>query len=83
MPGGQVHAERVECEPDGTRLTFQYDNPGGANATRLRAVTSNRGYALLLHGCERVAWRQVGEARAGAAAQARSSPSLAPAEVPV
>jgi RHS repeat-associated protein len=34
-------------EADGTRLSFDYDNPGG-NATRLRAVTSSRGYALLL-----------------------------------
>jgi hypothetical protein len=34
-------------EADGTRLSFDYDNPG-SNATRLRAVTSSRGYALLL-----------------------------------
>ncbi len=34
-------------EPDGTRLTFDYDLPGGANTTRLRSVTSSRGYALL------------------------------------
>lgn len=33
---------------DGTRLTFEYDNLGGRNATRLRSVTSTRGYALLL-----------------------------------
>jgi hypothetical protein len=33
---------------DGTRLTFEYDSGGGANATRLRSVTSSRGYALLL-----------------------------------
>jgi YD repeat-containing protein len=32
---------------DGTRLTFEYDNLGGRNATRLRSVTSTRGYALL------------------------------------
>ena len=34
-------------EADGTRLTFEYDNQGG-NATRLRSVVNNRGYALLL-----------------------------------
>jgi RHS repeat-associated protein len=34
-------------EADGTRLDLDYDNPG-ANATRLRSVTSSRGYALLL-----------------------------------
>jgi len=34
-------------EADGTRLAFEYDNEGG-NATRLRALTSSRGYALLL-----------------------------------
>jgi RHS repeat-associated protein len=33
-------------DADGTRLSFDYDNQGG-NATRLRAVTSSRGYALL------------------------------------
>ena len=33
-------------EADGTRLAFEYDNQG-ANATRLRSVVSNRGYALL------------------------------------
>ena len=32
---------------DGTRFDFGYDNPG-SNATRLRSVTSNRGFALLL-----------------------------------
>ena len=32
--------------PDGTRFDFEYDP--GAGPTRLRAVTSNRGYALLL-----------------------------------
>lgn len=31
---------------DGTTLNFGYDNQG-SNATRLRSVTSNRGYALL------------------------------------
>jgi YD repeat-containing protein len=34
-------------QADGTRLVFDYDNPG-SNATRLRSVTSSRGYALLL-----------------------------------
>jgi hypothetical protein len=34
-------------DADGTKLTFGYDAPGGTNATRLRSVTSNRGYALL------------------------------------
>lgn len=34
--------------PDGTVLTFGYDAAGGANGARLRSVTSNRGYALLL-----------------------------------
>jgi hypothetical protein len=34
-------------QADGSRLDFEYDNAGN-NATRLRAVTSNRGYALLL-----------------------------------
>lgn len=36
--------------PDGTRFDFQYENPtpGVANTTRLRRVTSSRGYALLL-----------------------------------
>ena len=35
--------------PDGTRFTFGYDNPAPSqtNTTRLRSVTSNRGYALL------------------------------------
>lgn len=33
-------------QADGTRLSFNYDNAGG-NATRLRSVVSNRGYALL------------------------------------
>jgi len=33
--------------PDGETLSFEYDNQGG-NATRLRSVTSSRGYALLL-----------------------------------
>jgi hypothetical protein len=33
-------------EADGTRLDFEYDN-SGSNSTRLRSVTSNRGYALL------------------------------------
>ncbi|MFN3389189.1 MAG: hypothetical protein ACK40O_09655, partial [Allosphingosinicella sp.] len=31
---------------DGTRFAFTYDTAGGANSTRLRRVTSNRGYAL-------------------------------------
>lgn len=35
-------------EPDGTVLSFDYDNTGSANTTRLRSVTSSRGYALLL-----------------------------------
>lgn len=35
-------------QADGTRLDFAYDNQGGANTTRLRSVTSSRGYALLL-----------------------------------
>jgi YD repeat-containing protein len=35
-------------EPDGTVLNFEYDNTGGANTSRLRGVTSSRGYALLL-----------------------------------
>jgi hypothetical protein len=34
-------------EPDGTVYTFDYDTSSG---TRLRRVTSNRGYALLLEG---------------------------------
>lgn len=34
-------------EADGTRLSFEYANDGN-NATRLRSVTSNHGYALLL-----------------------------------
>ena len=36
--------------PDGTRFDFSYENPtpGVANTTRLRRVTSARGYALLL-----------------------------------
>jgi RHS repeat-associated protein len=34
-------------QPDGTELSFDYENPG-VNATRLRSVTSSRGYALLL-----------------------------------
>ncbi|MEA3038900.1 MAG: hypothetical protein QOE79_1413 [Sphingomonadales bacterium] len=35
-------------QADGTTLTFEYDNLGSANTTRLRSITSNRGYALLL-----------------------------------
>lgn len=37
-------------QPDGTLLNFSYDNttPGGTNSTRLRSVTSSKGYALLL-----------------------------------
>ena len=38
---------RAGHRADGTRLSFDYDNAGG-NATRLRTVTSCRGYALLL-----------------------------------
>lgn len=36
--------------PDGTKLSFEYDSPnsGVKNMTRLRSVTSSRGYALLL-----------------------------------
>jgi YD repeat-containing protein len=34
-------------QPDATRLDFGYDNLGSANTTRLRSVTSSRGYALL------------------------------------
>ncbi|HEY0311444.1 MAG TPA: hypothetical protein VGC56_03020 [Allosphingosinicella sp.] len=33
---------------DGTVLNFEYDRPGGTNTTRLRSVTSSRGYAMLL-----------------------------------
>jgi YD repeat-containing protein len=35
-------------QADGTRFSFEYDNLGGRNASRLRSVTSSRGYALLL-----------------------------------
>jgi hypothetical protein len=35
-------------EADGTVLAFEYDNLGSANTSRLRSVTSSRGYALLL-----------------------------------
>ncbi len=37
-------------EPDGTKFSFQYDNPspGTANDAHLRSVTSSRGYALLI-----------------------------------
>ncbi len=37
-------------EADGTRYSFQYDNPnpGVANDARLRSVTSSKGYALLI-----------------------------------
>jgi YD repeat-containing protein len=35
-------------QADGTTLSFDYDNLGAANTTRLRSITSNRGYALLL-----------------------------------
>ncbi len=36
-------------DPDGTRYTFEYDNPlGQLDGTRLRSVVSTRGYALLL-----------------------------------
>ncbi|MDZ4328211.1 MAG: hypothetical protein U1A73_24810 [Pseudomonas sp.] len=38
-----------KTDPDGTRFTFEYDNPGGQpDGTRLRSVVSSRGYALLL-----------------------------------
>jgi RHS repeat-associated protein len=40
-----AYASRI-VEADGTRLDLEYDNPG-ANATRLRSVTSSRGYALV------------------------------------
>jgi hypothetical protein len=32
---------------DGTAFSFEYDATGGANTTRLRSITSNRGYAML------------------------------------
>jgi YD repeat-containing protein len=35
-------------QADGTRLSFEYDNLGSRNTTRLRNVTSSRGYALVL-----------------------------------
>ncbi len=35
-------------QPDGIRLTFDYDNQGSPNSARLRSVTSSAGYALLL-----------------------------------
>src|SRR5204863_7187344 len=35
-------------DPDGTVLSFDYDQTNGTNTTRLRSVTSSRGYALLL-----------------------------------
>ena len=34
--------------PDGTVLSFDYDSLGTGNSTRLRSVTSSRGYALVL-----------------------------------
>jgi hypothetical protein len=34
-------------DPDGTRLSFDYANDGGAGGAHLRAVTSSRGYLLL------------------------------------
>ncbi len=38
-----------KIDPDGTRFTFEYDNPTSqADGTRLRSVVSSRGYALLL-----------------------------------
>jgi hypothetical protein len=32
---------------DGTFYSFEYDATGGANTSRLRSITSNRGYAML------------------------------------
>lgn len=50
-------------EPDGTRLNFEYDAGSGANHARLRSVTSNRGYALLLeYGGTGGGWSQVSKA---------------------
>lgn len=48
--------------PDGTRFDFAYENPtpGVANTTRLRRVTSSRGYALLLE-YDAANWNQVGK----------------------
>jgi YD repeat-containing protein len=46
--------------PDGTRFDFTYENPtpGVANTTRLRRVTSTRGYALLLE-YDAASWNHV------------------------
>lgn len=51
-------------EPDGTRFDFEYDTTTGqANNVRLRAITSNRGYALLLeYGTNGAGWSQISKA---------------------
>jgi hypothetical protein len=52
-------------QPDGTRFSFEYENPspGVANMTRLRSVASSRGYALLLeYGGTGGGWNQVSKA---------------------
>lgn len=52
-------------EPDGTRFDFEYETTTAAvaNKTRLRSVTSSRGYALLFeYGASGASWNQVSKA---------------------
>ncbi|HLL30698.1 MAG TPA: hypothetical protein VK403_06860, partial [Allosphingosinicella sp.] len=70
---------------DGTLLSFDYEPaPGGANAARLRSVTSSRGYALLLeYGGGGGNSNMVSKAcTINLAERARSAGNLCPAGVP-
>lgn len=52
-------------EPDGTRFDFEYETTtlAVANQTRLRSVTSSRGFALLFeYGASGASWNQVSRA---------------------
>lgn len=52
-------------EPDGTRFDFEYETTTAsvANKTRLRSVTSSRGFALLFeYGANGASWNQVSKA---------------------
>jgi hypothetical protein len=52
-------------EPDGTRFDFEYETTTAAvlNKTRLRSVTSSRGFALLFeYGASGASWNQVSKA---------------------
>jgi YD repeat-containing protein len=67
---------------DGTRFTFEYESPTPAapNTTRLRAVASNRGYALLMQYGSGADWNHVTSACVlNLALQAKPSGNTCPA----